>query len=89
MADPRGKVVLGPLYSQIEAGARNLFGGQERYGDKKEDDSLGMGDIMDMMNDMPLLSVLKFEEKSLPIAPEEMVEGMLLQAHGLDAGSGN
>jgi beta-glucosidase len=84
LADPRGKVVLGPFYSQIEAGTRKLFGGQERYGDQKEGDNLGMGDIMDMMNDMPLLSVLKFQEKLLQLPPEEMVEGMLQQVHSLD-----
>ncbi len=89
MADPRGKVVLGPFYSQIEERSRELFGGQERYGSKKDSDNMGMGDIMDMMNDMPLLSVLKFEEKSLPLPPEDMVEGMLLQAHSLDAASKN
>ncbi len=84
MADPRGKVVFGPLYNQIEAGVRQLFGGQDRYGGKKDDDNLGMGDVMDMMNDMPLLSVLGFQRKSLPTPPEDMVEGMLLQAHSLD-----
>jgi hypothetical protein len=39
---------------------------------------------MDMMNDMPLLSVLMFQRKSLPIEPEEMVEGLLQQAHSLE-----
>jgi beta-glucosidase len=84
LADPRGKVVFGPVYSQIEAGARKLFGGQERYGDKKEGDNLGMGDVMEMMNDMPLLSVLMWQQNSLPMPVEEIVEGMLLQAHGLE-----
>jgi beta-glucosidase len=84
LADPRGKVVFGPMYSQIEAGARKLFGSQERYGDKKEGDNLGVGDIMDMMNDMPLLSVLMWQQKSMPMPVEEMVAGMLRQVHSLD-----
>jgi hypothetical protein len=44
---------------------------------------MGM-DIMDMMNDMPLISVLMFQQDALPISPEEIVEGLLMQAHSLD-----
>jgi len=80
LADPRGKVVFGPMYGQIEAGVRQLFGGQERYGSGTEVDNLGVGDVMDMMNDMPLLSVLMFQQRSLPMPPEEIVAGMLLQS---------
>lgn len=84
LADPRGKIVLGPLYPQIETEARKVFGGQDRYGDTKgQADALGLGDIMQMMNDMPLVSVLMFQQKSLPTHPEEMVESMLAQAHSL------
>jgi beta-glucosidase len=84
MADLRGKQVLGGLYAQIEAGTRKLFGGQERYGDVKEGgDELGMGDIMQMMNDMPLFSVLMFQKDALPMPPEEIVAGLLQQVHSL------
>jgi beta-glucosidase len=85
MADPRGKQVLGPMYEQMEAQARKIFGGQDRYGDQKgkKEDNLGMGDIMDMMNDMPLVSVLMFQRNALPVPPEEMVEGLLQQAHAI------
>jgi beta-glucosidase len=82
MADPRGKQVLGPFYEQMENQARKAFGGQDRYGDKKaKGDELGMGDIMDMLNDMPLVSVLMFQRNALPVPPEEVVEGMLRQVH--------
>ena len=83
MADPRGKVVLGPFYAQVEAESRRRFGGQDRYGEKEQGDELGMGDVMDMLNDMPLLSVLMFQQASLTQPPEEMVEGMLREAHSI------
>jgi len=84
MADPRGKFVLGPLYERIETQTRRLFGGQERYGDKKEhEDGMGMGDIMDMMSDMPLMSVLMFQKNMLTMPPEEIVDSLLRQAHSL------
>ncbi len=64
MADPRGKAVFGPFYAQIEAQSRKMFGGDaERYGN---DGAIGM-DFMDMMNDMPLVSVLMFQQDALPM----------------------
>jgi len=81
MADPRGKAVLGPIYPQVEAHTRQIFGGgAERYGNEKV---MGM-DIMDMVNDMPLLSVLTFQERLLPMPADEMLDGLLKQAHSLD-----
>lgn len=81
MADPRGKAVFGSMYAQIEAMSRKLFGGEEpRYGNEG---GLGM-DIMDMMNDMPLVSVLMFQQGALTMPAEEMVEGLLMQAHSMD-----
>ena len=80
MADPRGKQVLGQLYALIESQIDKVFGGEDRYGaseDESEDDALGMGNIMDMMNDTPLLSVLMFQQNMLPQTPEEMVQGFL------------
>ena len=47
-----------PFYAQIESQSRKIFGGgDERYGNES---AIGM-DIMDMMNDMPLTSVLMFQ----------------------------
>ncbi|MCB9134064.1 MAG: glycoside hydrolase family 3 C-terminal domain-containing protein [Anaerolineales bacterium] len=80
MADARGKEVLGSMYAKIEAQARKMFGGgDERYGN---DSAMGM-DIMDMMNDMPLVSVLMFQQNTLTMPPEEMVEGLLRQTHSM------
>ncbi len=85
MADPRGKEVLEPLVRQIEAEARKVFGGQGRYGDTKgQPDALGIGDIMQMMNDMPLVSVLMFLQRSFPTHPEDIVAELLAQVDRLE-----
>ena len=82
MSDPRGKHVLGPYYGQIENQMNKIFGGQERYGDTDgNQNALAMGDIMDMMNDMPLVSVLMFQKESLPMPPDEIVENLLMNVH--------
>jgi beta-glucosidase len=75
MADRRGQAVLGPFFKQLEEYSRKIFGGGERYGD-----SIGM-DVMDMIMDMPLLSVLMFQQRLLPMPAEEILEGMLAQVH--------
>jgi beta-glucosidase len=81
MADPRGKVALGPLYPQIEAESRKRFSGSnERYGNEG---AIGM-DIMDTMIDMPLVSVLMWLQSAFPMPVEEMVDEMLEQVHSLD-----
>ncbi len=81
MADPRGKAVFGSFYEQIETMSRKMFGGgEERYGNES---AIGM-DIMDMMNDMPLVSVLAFQQSALPMPAEEIVDGLLTQVHRMD-----
>jgi len=80
LADPRGKTVFGPIYPQVEARSRKMFGGDGRYGNEN---AMGM-DIMDMMNDMPLVSVLTFQQKTLSMPAEELVDGLLMQVHGMD-----
>jgi beta-glucosidase len=80
MADPRGKVILGSLYDEIETRGRKMFGGEsERYGNEG---TLGM-DVMDMFKDMPLVSVLLFQQNELPQPAEEIVDGLLTQAHSM------
>jgi beta-glucosidase len=77
MTDPRGKAVFGSIYAQIEAGARKIFSGEDRYGNEG---AIGM-DIMEMFNDMPMISVLMFQQGMFPIHPEEMLAGLLAQVH--------
>ncbi len=81
MADPRGRAVFGPMYAQMEAAARKMFSGSEepRYG---TEGAIGM-DIMEMFNDMPLVSVLMFQASSLPHHPEDIVAGLLQQVHSI------
>jgi beta-glucosidase len=79
LTDPHGRAVFGPFYAQIEAMGRQMFGSQERYGNEG---TLGM-DIMDMFNDMPLVSVLLFQQGALPQPAEEIVEGLLKQVYSI------
>jgi beta-glucosidase len=76
VADPRGKVVIDPLLQKMEAMNRQAFG------DENTADTIGM-DMMEMFADMPLVSVLGFQASVLQASPEEIVGGMLQQAHSL------
>ncbi len=81
LADPRGNAAIGPMYQRIEAQSRKMFGGgDERSGSES---AIGM-DIMDMMNDMPLLSVLLFQQNVLMMPAEEIVDDLLKQVHNSD-----
>jgi beta-glucosidase len=76
MADPRGKAAFGPFYPRMEEESRKMFGGGA--GDES---SIGM-DIMDMMVDTPLVSALMWQKSTLPMHPEDLVDGLLTQVHG-------
>jgi len=75
MADPRGKAVLGPFYPQMEEQNRKTFG------DDGAESSMGLN-MMDMVGDMPLVSVLMWQQGALPMHPEDFVDELLAQAHG-------
>ncbi len=81
MADPRGKAAFGGFYEIMETEARKMFGATEdsegRYG---TDSVIGM-DIMNMFNDMPIVSVLMFQQHMLPQHPEDIVADLLKQVH--------
>ncbi|RPI85650.1 MAG: glycosyl hydrolase [Chloroflexi bacterium] len=81
MADPRGKAVFSPIYAQMEEQLRKMFG--SNHGENGGESGLGMG-IIDMMKDMPLVSVLYFQQEALPIHPDDIVEGLLKQVHSTD-----
>ncbi len=80
MADPRGKAVFGPHYVQMEESAREIFHSDDDNERYAMEGSLNM-DIMDMFNDMPLVSVLMFQKDALPVHPEDMVADFLQQVH--------
>lgn len=70
MNDKRGRVVIQPLYDQIDQQMRAILGGGEAVG-------LGLNDFL---MDMPLVDLLTFiGEAALPAAPEDIVKGMLAQ----------
>ena len=67
--DPRGKQVFEPLYQQVAAGITQMLG---------TDEGIGM-DMSGFIFEMPLLSLLEFRDRDLPMAPEEIVDGLLMQ----------
>jgi beta-glucosidase len=82
LADPRGNAIFGPLYPKIEAAAHKDFGsdGEDRYA---SEGTIGM-DIMEMFNDMPLISVLMFQKNAWSEHPEDIVAELLQQVHNVD-----
>ena len=78
LADPRGRVVFGPLFAQMEAASRQFFGGDGHA----EGGGIGM-DILEMFSDMPVLSVLLFQQSALPRPAEDIVADLLKQVHSL------
>ena len=85
MADRRGYQVLGQLYPQIETQTRKIFGGAGNNGSHKAGDENTIGlDIMDMMIDMPLISVLMFQQSELTMPAEEIVADLLRQVESLE-----
>jgi len=76
MADPRGKAVLGPIFAMMEEESRKMFGGED------SESAIGM-DFMDMLGDMPLVSVLMWQQGAIPVHPEDFTDGLLKQVHNL------
>ncbi len=75
LEDPRGKVIFGPMFQQMMAAF-----GQFMSGDSDASEMIGI-DMVSMVMDMSLVSVLHFQEAALPAAPEEIVNGLLHQLH--------
>ena len=73
LADPRGKVAIDPIYRMMTAQEGGLL-------DVGEDgsDAIGM-DVLGFMLDMPLLSMLQFDESQLPMPAGEIVDTLLAQ----------
>jgi beta-glucosidase len=73
MEDPRGKRVLEPLFEQFTAQMRATFDAH-----KVEVGSSGM-ETMNFMMELPLRDIFYFQENSLPMPPEDLVDGLLAQ----------
>ena len=71
LTDPRGKVVFTPMFEQMKKGMNQSLGAGEAEGEM-----IGL-DMLSMMLDMPLLSILHFQESELQATPEAIVGGLL------------
>ncbi|MBE3037708.1 MAG: glycoside hydrolase family 3 C-terminal domain-containing protein, partial [Chloroflexi bacterium] len=69
MEDPRGKRVIAPLFQQMAGQMQTASGGGEGEG-------VGMDSFF---MEMPLLRVLHYQESTLPMPPEDLVDGLLAQ----------
>lgn len=76
LADPHGKEVFEPVYQMMISQMAQTFGAEVGDNEKK-----GM-DMYAFLLEMPLLSILDFQEKFLPSPAEEIVDGLLAQVHG-------
>lgn len=86
LVDRRGRQVLSPLYDQIEAQARRVFGGGNGNGNSDATPSSVIGlDIMESMLDTPVTSVLMFQQSALTLPAEEIVVGLLRQVHTMES----
>ena len=76
LEDPRGRPVFSPFFQMMTAAMGAAFGS----GDDSE--AIGM-DMTGFIMEMPLLSLLLFQEKVLPLPAEDLVDGLLRQVHGI------
>ncbi len=77
MDDPRGRAVFEPTFQLMMAQMAQAFGG----GDGNDDGAIGM-DMTGFIMQMPLASILGFQEALLPMPADAIVEGLLHQVHG-------
>jgi beta-glucosidase len=72
--DPKGQVAFRPTYEQMIRQMKKTFGNNEG------EDAIGM-DMTGFMVEMPLLSLLQFQETSWDRPAHEIVEDLLRQVH--------
>jgi beta-glucosidase len=73
MEDPRGRSVFEPLFQQMTAQMRATF-------DAGQDEEGGIGmETMNFMMELPLRDIFYFQEASLPMPPEDLVDSLLAQ----------
>lgn len=75
LSDPRGKVVFEPIFQQMTTQMAKLLGA-----DENASEATGM-EIMGFMLDMPLLSLLQFQESTLPMPADDLVDALLVQVY--------
>jgi beta-glucosidase len=77
LEDKRGRVVFDPMFQQLKANMNRLLGAAD-----DSNEAIGM-DMMTFMLEMPLLSILQFQESALPTPAETLVDGMLAQVYAV------
>ena len=77
LADPRSAAVLGAIFENFQDHVREIFGTDGTA-------DIGM-DVLEMMADIPLASVLLFQQNNLPLPADDIVDGLLMQLHGPEA----
>ena len=71
--DPRGKPIMEPFFEEFTQGMQQSMGNNP-----EEQADIGM-DMSGFMNDLPVESILSFQEEGLPKPPAEMVRDLLDQ----------
>jgi beta-glucosidase len=74
IADPRGYAVLQPMLLEMQKRFQGMLGGEE---------GIGM-DTLGMIIDMPLDSVLRFQQDMLSMPVDELVDDLLQKAHTME-----
>jgi beta-glucosidase len=75
LRDPRGREVFRPVYEGMLDQAKRIFGASEEVDEESNTELMGM-------LDMPLLSLLDFQEAHMETPALEVVDGLLRQVHG-------
>jgi beta-glucosidase len=78
LEDPFGKKAFEPMYQQMIGQLTRIFGG----GDDNGSETIGM-DTIGFMLDMPLLSILHFQEEALTQPADDIVALLLEQVHSM------
>ena len=75
LAYPRGRSVFDPVFQRVKTQMGAVFG------DGENSDSLIGMDALGFLMDMPLLSLLQFQENTLSMPADELVDDLLRQVH--------
>jgi len=75
--DPRGVSVLMPVFQLMLAQSNQVFSGDAHSESANRD-------LLSLILDMPLLSILSFQQSTLPMPAEEMVDGLLEQVRSME-----
>ncbi|MEJ2746548.1 MAG: glycoside hydrolase family 3 C-terminal domain-containing protein [Anaerolineae bacterium] len=78
LEDPRGKKTVEPMYQQLMVQMNRFFSGD----DDNNSETIGT-DSIEFMLDMPLLSILHFQEKALTQPADDIVALLLKQVHDM------